>query len=213
MRKGLPGITSSIYWENKAMWEVRTRAAPTGYASRYRAALSTFPRRQVEQKLPNYLLCKKMMNLRFTSATEHPPGTVYDLLQRAWAPLWNPKLEENIRRFDREVLELPQTVGACTFVTCLDAQPVGMGSYDPRQKPERGIIGWNCVVPEQQGWGIGKVQIQEIVRIFRSIGIRKACVTTTDEDFFVPAQRTYEACGFVRVRKTRENNIEYELGL
>lgn len=88
-----------------------------------------------------------------------------------------------------------------------------MGSYDPRQEPERGIIGWNCVVPEHQGKGLGKAQIQELLRIFRNRGIRKACVTTTDEEFFVPAQRTYEACGFERVRKTKDNNIEYELEL
>jgi len=149
------------------------------------------------------------MGLRFTSPRKHPAGTVFRLLKLAWEPLWNPKLEENIRQFDSE----PHTVGACTFVTCLHSQPVGMGSYDPRQKPERGLIGWNCVVPEHQGEGIGKAQIHEILRIFRSKGIRKACVTTTDEDFFVPAQRTYNACGFVRVHKTENNNIEYELEL
>ena len=153
------------------------------------------------------------MGLRFTSPREHPAGTVFSLLKQAWEPLWNPALEENIRQFDREVTEYPNAVGACTFVTCLDAEPVGMASYDPRQKPERGLIGWNCIVPEHQRKGFGKAQVQEILRIFRSKGIRKACVTTTDEDFFVPAQRTYEACGFVRVRKTEDNNIEYELKL
>ena len=153
------------------------------------------------------------MNLRFTSPHQHPAGTVFRLLKLAWEPLWNLKLEENIRKFDNEVTEQPDTVGACTFVTCLNSEPVGMVSYDPRQEPERGIIGWNCIVPEHQGKGLGKAQIQEILRIFRSRGIRKACVTTTDEEFFVPAQRTYEACGFVRVRKTKDNNIEYELEL
>jgi len=153
------------------------------------------------------------MNIQFTSPTKHARGMVLGLLKRAWAPLWNPKLEENISQFDSDVTEHSNTVGACTFVTCLESEPVGMGSYDPRQKPERGLIGWNCVVPEHQRKGIGKAQIQEILRIFRSKGIRKACVTTTDEDFFVPAQRTYEACGFIRACKTEDNNIEYELEL
>ena len=153
------------------------------------------------------------MELHFTSPRKHPAGMIFRLLKLAWEPLWNPKLEENIRQFDSEVTEQADTVGACAFVTCLDSEPVGMGSYDPRQEPERGIIGWNCIVPEHQGKGLGKAQIQEILRIFRSRGIRKACVTTTDEEFFVPAQRTYEACGFVRVRKTKDNNIEYELEL
>ena len=156
---------------------------------------------------------KAQTNISFTSPSEHPPGTVFDLLKQAWAPLWNPKLEENIRRADSDVTEYAETVGACTFVTCVDSEPVGMACYDPRQKPERGEIGWNCVVPKHQKKGIGKAQIQEILRIFRSKGIRKAWVTTTDEDFFIRAQRTYESCGFQKVRKTKDNNIEYELEL
>lgn len=153
------------------------------------------------------------MNIQFKSPKEYPPGTVFGLLKRAWAPIWDPKLEHNIRQFDLDVTKHPDTVGACTFVTSLDSEPVGMGSYDPRQKPERGLIGWNCVVPEHQRKGIGKAQILEILRIFCSKGIRKACVTTTDEDFFFPAQRAYETCGFVKMRKTEDNNIEYELEL
>jgi len=88
-----------------------------------------------------------------------------------------------------------------------------MGSYDPRQGPERGIIGYNCVVPEHQRKGIGCLQIQEILRIFRDKGFAKACVTTGDDDFFVPAQRMYEACGFVRMGQAKEDNIAYELAL
>lgn len=153
------------------------------------------------------------MQFRFTSPTCHPPGTVLELLKLSWAPLWNPGLAGNIRRFDSEVTACPDTVGACTFITSVDAGAIGMASYDPRQQPERGVIGWNCVVPEHQGKGLGKAQIQEILRIFRTRRIRTACVTTTDEDFFVPAQRTYESCGFVAVRRTADNNIEYELEL
>ena len=98
-----------------------------------------------------------------------------------------------------------------SHITCLDGVPIGMASYDPRQIPERGIIGYNCIVPEHQGKGLGKQQIMEVLRLFRSRGARRACVTTTNDGFFVPAQRTYEACGFVQVRKTEDNNIEYEL--
>ena len=153
------------------------------------------------------------MDIQFTSPTEHPQGTLFDLLKRSWAPLWEPKLEEKIRQFDSDVSDYPETVGACTFLTCLSSEPVGVGSYDPRPGPERGMIGWNCVVPEHQGKGIGKAQILEILRILRSWGIRKACVITADEDFYVPAQRLYEACGFTRVHTSRNNNLAYELKL
>jgi len=153
------------------------------------------------------------MNIHFTSPAKHPAGTVFNLLRQAWTPLWNPKLEENIRRFDNEVAEQPRTVGACTFVTCLESEPVGMGSYDPRQAPAQGLIGWNCVVPNHQRQGIGKAQILEMLRIFRRLGIQKACVITMNDDFSTPAQRTYEACGFIKARKTEDNNIEYEIEL
>jgi GNAT superfamily N-acetyltransferase len=153
------------------------------------------------------------MKLSFTSPTEHPPGTVFRLLREAWSPVWNAGLERNIRQFDAEVAAHPETVGVCTFITCLGDEPIGMASYDPRQMPERGIVGWNCIVPKDQQKGFGKDQILEILRIFRERGSRKACVTTADVDFYVPAQRMYGACGFVRVRKTQDNNIEYELDL
>jgi len=153
------------------------------------------------------------LELDFTSPQEHPPGTVFELLRRAWAPLWNPGLEANIRAFDTDVTDEPATVGACTFITCLDGLPVGMASYDPRQGPERGIIGWNGVVPEQQRRGFGTRQIRELLRIFRHRGFRKACVTTGQEDFFVPAQRMCEACNFLDVGRTEDDNIAYELQL
>lgn len=88
-----------------------------------------------------------------------------------------------------------------------------MGSYDPREEPERGIVGWNCILPGHRGKGYGRAQIEEILRIFRSRGIRKAFVITLDADLYVPAQRMYEACGFVRARTTEERRIEYELEL
>jgi GNAT superfamily N-acetyltransferase len=153
------------------------------------------------------------MPIAFTSPSEHPPGTAFRLLKAAWAPLWNPALEENIRAFDLEVTGHPDMVGACTFVSCLDGEPIGMASFDPRPGPYRGIIGWNCIVPEHQGKGFGKAQILEVLRRFGERGIRRACVTTTDEAFFVPAQRTYESCGFTIARRTADNNIEYELHL
>ena len=35
----------------------------------------------------------------------------------------------------------------------------GFGSWDPRQAPDYGIIGHNCVLPEFRGEGLGKQQI------------------------------------------------------
>ena len=69
------------------------------------------------------------------------------------------------------------------------------------------------IVPEYQRRGFGKEQIQELLRIFRSRGFHTAFVLTSSDPFYVPAQRTYESCGFVLVRTTADNNLEYELKL
>lgn len=92
----------------------------------------------------------------------------------------------------------------------------GFGSYDPRGKPEYGVIGHNCILPEFRGKGLGKQQIQEIFRRFQTIGIRTAKVSTNDHPFFVPAQWMYTASGFREVRRIpwdrnpRLSLIEYE---
>jgi len=150
------------------------------------------------------------MNLYYTSPQEYPSGKLYELLSRSWSPVWNRTLEEEIHRFVADVTTFPESIGSCVFITCLGAKTVGMASYDPRQHPVCGLIGWNCVVPEHRRKGIGTAQIHEILRIFRSEGFYSARVITMDEDFYVPAQRTYESCGFVRKRKTADNRLEYE---
>jgi hypothetical protein len=60
------------------------------------------------------------------------------------------------------------------------------------------------------------MQIQEILRRFREMAIKKAKVSTNDLPFFIPAQRMYIACGFREVRRIpwprdpKQRMIEYE---
>jgi len=108
---------------------------------------------------------------------------------------WSPEVLK-WEEYDREVFQRPDTVGSCIFMSRCDDQLVGFGSYDPRQKPELGIIGHNCILPEFRGRGFGKRQIQEIIRRFQAIGIVRTTVSTHENPFFVPAQRMYIACGF-----------------
>lgn len=150
--------------------------------------------------------------LAFTPACDHEKGTVFALLSESWAPLWNPELAAKLREFDREVYDHPATVGACTLVTCLNDDPIGMVSYDPRQGPERGIIGYNCIVPARQNRGYGKQQIAKVLRILRARGFQSATVTTGQDEFFLPAQRMYEACGFVEMGRQAQN-IDYRVEL
>ena len=162
------------------------------------------------------------MNVEFITALDHKRGTFAALLKQSYAKLIksNPKLwepeKEKWEQYDRDVFGQPQTVGACIFLTWLDGQLVGFGSWDPRQRPRFGIIGHNCILPEFRGRRLGKLQIHEILRRFREMAIETAKASTNDNPFFVPAQRMYLACGFREVRRIpwdRDPNrsiIEYE---
>jgi len=147
------------------------------------------------------------------------------MLKRSYAELveadqehWGPEALK-WEQFDREVFEHRDTIGACVFLSWSGDQLVGFASYDPRQEPELGIVGHNCVLPEFRGDGFGRQQIQEIIRRFRARGIRLARASTVENSFFTPAQRMYIACGFREAGRhpwdgdPSGNVIEYEMRL
>jgi len=181
-----------------------------------------FSRRRGRRVAFETLHWQKNMNVEFTMALDQERGTIAALLKRSYADLvtGNPSLWEpeqvNWEQYDRHVFGQPQTVGACVFLTRLDGRIAGFGSWDPRQRPRFGIIGHNCILPEFRGRGLGKLQIQEILRRFREMTIETAKVSTNDGPFFLPAQRMYIACGFREVRRIPWNRdpgqmiIEYE---
>jgi predicted acetyltransferase len=162
---------------------------------------------------------EKQVMLRFEPITKYKQGLIFSLLSQSFAQLWNEKLEIKIRNADKEIFENPDTVGACTFITTLNGKVVGMASYDPRQGPEVGIIGYNCIVPESHGKGFGTQQIKEILRRFREMKFHKAIVTTGDHSFYEPAQKMYLACGFKETkryndgREPRYGSIDYQIEL
>jgi len=162
------------------------------------------------------------MGLEFISPLNETPGVIASLLKRSYAELVasEPSLwrEEQVRweRYDREVFGQPTTVGASIFLSRLDGRIIGFASWDPRQRPQRGIVGHNCILPEFRGRGFGREQVREVLRRFKDMGIQAALVTTCDHPFFAPAQRMYQACGFREVRRIpwdrdpRRTVIEYE---
>ena len=170
-------------------------------------------------------IASRGMRLRFTRPRVQQRGLIASMLKRSYADLveldqqhWGPEVPK-WEEFDREIFEHPDTVGTCVFLTWSGDRLVGFASYDPRQQPEFGIVGHNCVLPEFRGNGFGKQQIQEIVRRFRAMGIRLAQISTSENPFFTPAQRMYTACGFRETGRrpwdgdASQNVIEYEMKL
>lgn len=140
--------------------------------------------------------------VEFAPLSAHKPGTIRELLSRSYEDfIASGRLDQIFPSskwpaFDAHVFENPDTLGRCVFITCVDDQPVGFASWDPRCGPVQGVIGHNCVLPEHRGKGYGRMQIQEVLRRFREAGLQRAIVITGDDPFFVPAQRMYLSCGF-----------------
>ena len=165
------------------------------------------------------------MELSFTSIRDQPRGLIASMLKRSYAALlaadasnWLPEVYR-WEEFDREVFDNPNEVGACVFLSWSGDQLVGFASYDPRQRPDVGIVGHNCILPEFRGNGFGKEQIKEVLRRFRTMGISLARVSTLDTPFFTPARRIYAACGFRETARhpwdvdPLHDVIEYEVRL
>lgn len=165
------------------------------------------------------------MKLKFTLPHDQQQGLIASMLKRSYADLveadpehWEPEALKS-EQFDREVFEQPDTIGACVFLSWSEDQLIGFASYDPRQRPEFGIVGHNCVLPEFRGRGLGKQQIREIVRRFRAMETRLARASTGESSFFSPTQRMYTACGFQETGRRpwegdpSQNVIEYEMRL
>ncbi len=162
--------------------------------------------------------------LCFTAFAGHEPGTILSLLSHSYAAYL--ALDPEAARtwpadwatYDWEVFQHTDTVGACGFVTCLDGEPVGFASWDPRGYPTA-VIGHNCILPAFQGHGYGTAQIRRVLELLQARGFRQARVTTGDHPFFLPAQRMYEACGFREVARGHGDprvslpTIGYELWL
>jgi GNAT superfamily N-acetyltransferase len=142
--------------------------------------------------------------LRFDALDRFRPGVISDLLVRSYQELLDSNPEywrfesERWREFDREAFANPGTVGACAFITCVGEQMVGLGSFEPRDA-NSGWIGHNCIVPEHRCQGLGRAQLDHIIRLMTNRGIREIRVTTGTQPFFAPARRMYESRGFTEV--------------
>jgi GNAT superfamily N-acetyltransferase len=142
----------------------------------------------------------------FDPVTSGHTGLLAALLMDSYRPLFEQHrgwedLPQSFRQFDAEVFQNLETLGRCVFLTCLDGQFAGFGSFDPRQTPCTAVIGHNCILPRFQNRGLGKAQVLEILNRLKERSIQKATVTTSEHPFFLPARRMYLSCGFTKVRR------------
>ncbi len=82
------------------------------------------------------------------------------------------------------------------LVTELDGAVVGFVTY--AMSPDRGVgsIHYNGVCSAGRGRGIGTMQVEAVLGIFREAGMQYACVGTGLNEGHAPARHVYEKCGF-----------------
>lgn len=134
------------------------------------------------------------------------PGDLAKIIYTSYAHLvesdperWNQE-KSKWDDFDKQAFGVP-AIGKCLFITCLNGKLIGLASYDPRQWPEVGIIGQNCILPEFRGHGYGVKQIEKILDIFKKNKVKKARVTTSEHPFFTSAQKMYKSLGFIETER------------
>lgn len=136
--------------------------------------------------------------IQFTPFSQHSPGQLFEMLMMCYAALPEiVKVEKaSWEAYDYSVFSNPDTIGKCGFVSCLKEQPIGFASWDPRNHPDYVIIGHNCILPEFQRRGFGRLQVIEMLKRFETMKFQVVKVTTGSMPFFSPAQRMYFSCGF-----------------
>ena len=153
--------------------------------------------------------------LKFRKLTAYKEGLIFSLLNRTYEDLLREKpsladkWQQDWKQYDKDILQFPKNIGASGFITIHKEIIIGFGSYDPRQRPELGIVGHNCILPEYRGKGFGKAQVLKIISIFKDLGVKTAKVTTGEHPFFVPAQKTYISCGFKEARRYQSQDLEF----
>lgn len=89
------------------------------------------------------------------------------------------------------------------LVTEVNGEIAGFISYALERARKVGTIHYNAVDPRFQGRGIGTMQVERVLEIFREAGMRIACVGTGLNEGHAPARRMYEKAGFEPVIEYR----------
>ena len=82
------------------------------------------------------------------------------------------------------------------LVTETDGEIAGFISYAIDRARGVGSVHYNAVDPRFRGRGIGGMQLDRVLDIFREEGMEIACVGTGLNEGHAPARRMYEKAGF-----------------
>ena len=134
--------------------------------------------------------------LEFKKFTDFPRGTMYDILQDAYSyDARNRKIwENNWKESDDFFYDNPEIAEKYGLVTCLDGEPIGFVTWDPRNRPEYVEIGHNGIREKYKGNGYGRKQLEEALNRIKSYSGLKRIIVCTNSNLVAP--KNYESVGF-----------------
>ncbi len=142
--------------------------------------------------------------ITFRPFSNYKLGLILDMLMKSYASY--PEIinleKASWQDYDSNIFKQPETIGKCGFVSCLEDVPVGFASWDPRNHPNFVLIGHNCILPNYQKRGFGRLQILEMLNRFKTMKFKKVKTSTGTNNFFVPAQKMYVSCGFYETARS-----------
>lgn len=145
--------------------------------------------------------------IAFATPLKFPRGTLYDILCDAYSydtrnrEIW----DRNWRDTDDFFYDHPGIAEKYCLVTCLDGNPIGFVSWDPRNCPDYVEIGHNGIREAYKRQGFGHLQLEEAIKRIREYeGLRRIIVCTNSK---LAAPRNYESVSF-RLAGRKENRTE-----
>ena len=160
-----------------------------------------------------------LLPIEFRPISAFPRGTLYALLCDAYAfdPRCAANWADDWHEFDDFFSDNPAIADKSGFVTVSGGAPIGFVSWDPRELPERAVIGHNCIATAHKGRGFGRAQLREAV--FRLVESGAKTLTVTTNELLFPASAMYEGVGFHETNRRASSGkdafagdtIDYEL--
>lgn len=143
--------------------------------------------------------------IEFRKFSQFPRGTLYDILVDAYSydernrQIW----DANWKQADSFFYDNPGIADKCGLVTCLDGEPIGFVTWNPRNIPDYVEIGHNGIREKYKGRGYGHLQLEEALRRIRKYKGLKRIIVVTNSNFIAP--KNYESVGFVLVDRNPNN--------
>lgn len=145
--------------------------------------------------------------IEFKSFTDFPRGTMYAILKDAYSydnrnkEVW----DDNWKESDDFFYDNPEIARKYGLVTCIDGNPIGFVTWDPRKKPDYVEIGHNAILEKYKGNGYGHMQLDEAIKRIKQYPDLKRIIVCTNENLIAP--RNYESVGF-SLYDRKENKTE-----